>query len=94
MSKRMMTKISAFSLGFALTLAISINVTPSIFTSQADLLASCMAIESNLPVNHSSHPCQASHMANKSWFSWLSHDSQSAHLHYLDLVELLHYSFH
>lgn len=94
MSKRIMTKLKTFALALTITLTVIVNVSGSHFSSQADLLASCMAVKSNLPMNHSSHPCKAAYMSNKSWVSWLSNDNKSAHLHFLDLVELLHYSFH
>jgi len=94
MSKRSMTKLTTFALALIITLATSINFSSANYSRQTDLLASCMAVESNLPTNHSSHPCNATYMPNKSWLSWLSNDKKSAHLHFLDLVELLHYSFH
>ncbi len=94
MSKRTMTKLSTFALTLTLTFTISATINSRSFNTQADLLKSCMAVESNLPMNHSSHPCNAAYMPNKSWLSWLSNDNKSAHLHFLDLVELLHYSFH
>lgn len=94
MSKRIMTKLTTFTLALTMTLAVSINVSNTSFNNQVDLLKSCMAVESSLPINHSSHPCNAVYMSNKSWVSWLSNDNKSAHLHFLDLVELLHYSFH
>jgi len=94
MSKRIMTKLTTFALALTITLTVSINYSNAKFISQADLLSSCMAAESNLPMNHSSHPCNAVYMQNKSWISWLSNDNESAHLHFLDLIELLHYSFH
>lgn len=64
------------------------------YSHQVDLLKSCMAVESNLPMNHSSHPCSATYMSNQSWWSWVSNDSKSAHLHFLDLIELMHHSFY
>jgi site-specific DNA-cytosine methylase len=36
--------------------------------------------------------CQQTSMANKSWLLWLSGESQSTYLHFLDLIELLHYT--
>jgi len=57
-----------------------------------------MAIESSLPLSHINHPCYTSHMSknmsSNSWISWLSGDSKSTHLHFLDLVELIHHSFY
>jgi len=94
MSKRIMTKLTTFALALTITLTASVNYSNANFNSQTDLLSSCMAVESNLPMNHSSHPCNAAYMPNKSWISWLSNDNKSAHLHFLDLIELLHYSFH
>ncbi len=94
MSKRIMTKLATFALALTITLAVSVNLSGHTFSNQGDLLKSCMTVESNLPMNHSSHPCNAVYMQNKSWLSWVSNDNKSAHLHFLDLVELLHYSFH
>lgn len=94
MSKRIMTKLTTFALALTLTLTVSINFSDDTFRDQSDLLTSCMAVESSLPMNHSNHPCNATYMANKSWVSWFSNDNKSAHLHFLDLIELLHYSFH
>jgi len=94
MSKRIMTKLKTFTFALTVTLAVAVNFSSANFNNQSDLLKSCMAVESNLPMNHSNHPCNAAYMPNKSWISWLSNDNKSAHLHFLDLVELLHYSFH
>ena len=94
MSKWIMTKLTTFIIALTVTLAVTINFSNAQLNNQASLLKSCMAVESNLPMNHSSHPCNAVYMPNKSWSSWLSNDNNSAHLHFLDLVELLHYSFH
>jgi len=87
-------KLTTFALTFAFTLVLTVNLNSSMFTDQSDLLKSCMAVESNLPMNHSNHPCSAVYMSNRSWLSWVSNENKSAHLHFLDLVELLHYSFH
>jgi len=89
-----MTKFKTFSLALTMTLAVSVNFSGHTINDQNDLLKSCMAVESNLPMNHSNHPCNGVYMQNKSWLSWFSNDNKSAHLHFLDLVELLHYSFH
>ena len=92
MSKRIMTKLTALAL--TMTLAVTVNFNGHAFNNQTDLLKKCMTVESNLPMNHSNHPCNAVYMPNKSWLSWLSNDNKSVHLHFLDLIELLHYSFH
>jgi len=94
MSKRNMTKLTTFSFALTITLTLAFTFNNTNFNNQAGLLTSCMAVESSLPANHSSHPCNTVHMSNKRWISWLSNDNRSAHLHFLDLVELLHYSFH
>ncbi len=94
MSKRIMTKLTAFSLSLTITLAVFANFDVDTYNVQSNSLKSCMAAKSNLPINHSAHPCTSVYMQNKSWLSWLSNDNKSAHLHFLDLVELLHYSFH
>ncbi len=94
MSTRILTKLTPFTLALTITLSAAYHYDNIQGNNQADLITSCMAVESNLPMNHSSHPCNATYMPNKSWISWLSNENKSAHLHFLDLVELLHYSFH
>lgn len=94
MTKLLFKKLATFSLALTLTSALTLNLSSANFNKQSELLASCMAIKSNLPMNHNNHPCNATYMSNQSWLSWLSNDNKSAHLHFLDLVELLHYSFH
>ena len=93
MSKAMMTKVSSFSFALTLTLVVTINLNDRVFTKQSGLLKSCMAVKSNLPMNHNNHPCNAVYMPNQSWWSWVSNDSKSVHLHFLDLVELMHHNF-
>jgi hypothetical protein len=88
-----MTKLTAFSLATMLTITAAYSLEKSANDRQANLLNSCMVVESNLPISHHNHPCHATYMSNKSWWAWLSSDSKSAHFHFLDLVELLHYSF-
>jgi hypothetical protein len=94
MSKRIMTKLKTFTLALTITLAVTLSFSVANINSQPDLLKSCMTVKSNLPMNHNYHPCNKTYMSNKSWISWLSNDNNSAHFHFLDLVELLHYSFH
>jgi len=101
MSKRTLTnahflKLKHLSFAFIFTIVtlFGINSYAEKHTLQAQRLSSCMAIESSLPMNHSNHPCYNNNMSNRSWISWLSGDSKSTHLHFLDLVELIHYSFH
>lgn len=101
MSKWMMTNFS-FSkikhLSFAITLTLAtlfiLNKQMASPNMQAQLLNSCMSVESTLPMNHTNHPCYANNMSNKSWLAWLSGKSKTTHLHFLDLAELIHYSFH
>lgn len=87
MSKWMMTKLASLSLAVILILTLSLS-----FNSDTQSNA-CVVVESNLPSNHSLHPCNAVYKQNNSWLSWVSNDKKSIHLHFLDLVELLHYSF-
>jgi len=101
MSKRIMTntslsKIKHLSFAFTLTLAtlFTLNKHTDTLNAQTQLVSPCMAVASDLPMNHSNHPCYAANMSNQSWLSWLSGESKSTHLHFLDLVELIHYSFH
>jgi|GEM_PF-1013886 len=61
---------------------------------QAQLTNACMTVKSNLPMNHTGHPCNVAYMPNQSWWSWASSDSKSVHMHFLDLVELMHHSFY
>ena len=93
MSKRIMTKLNIFS--FAVFLIFGINklhADKQVHLTQ--LSKSCMAIESNLPMNHAGHPCSRAYSPNESLWSWLSGDSQSAHLHFLDLTELIQANLH
>lgn len=101
MSKRMMTttilsKLNKLTFAFIFTFVMLFSL--SKYNAQQNfkiqLLSSCKTLETKLPMNHVNHPCQASGMSNKTWLSWLSGDSKSTHLHFLDLAELLHYSFH
>ena len=101
MSKRTMTtfsiqKLKQLSFAFILTLVFlfSLNKQTDQQNLQAQHLKFCMAVQSNLPMNHINHPCYINNMSNKSWISWLSGESKSTHLHFLDFVELIHYSFH
>jgi hypothetical protein len=95
MTNYSLSKIKHVSFAFALTLItlFSFNNNVDSLNSQAQLLNSCMAVESNLPMNHTNHPCYTSSMSNQSWLSWLSGGSESTHLHFLDLIELINYSF-
>jgi len=34
--------------------------------------------------------CRPAYLANKNWLAWFSGGSQSAHFHFLDLIELLY----
>ncbi len=97
MSKRMMTKYKHLTLAIIFTLTTMAALNTYIFDAsalQTQLLSSCMAEQSNLPMNHINHPCHATYMSNKSWWSFLSGDSPSAHFFYLDLVELIQRSIH
>jgi len=96
MSKWIMTKFNSFTFALILatTCAISLsNYYDNLEATQAHRLNSCMALESNLPMNHVNHPCNTVYMSNQSWWAWISGDSRSINLHFLDLVELIHYSF-
>lgn len=92
MSKRKLTKFKIFALTLALSWSSSAMYS-SIEKNQAQAFNVCTSINSKLPLNHSNHPCQTSQLSNQSWWSWFKGDSRSTHLHFLDLVELLHYSF-
>ena len=96
MTNNFLSKVKQLSFAFTLTLItlFALSSYSSNDNNQAKLLNSCMAVESNLPMSHINHPCHTSSMSSKSWISWLSGESKSTHLHFLDLVELIHYSFH
>jgi len=89
--KRIKFKVFALALVFSW---LSSSMYSSVETNQAQAFNTCMSIDSKLPLNHSNHPCQTSQLSNQSWWAWFKGDSRSAHFHFLDLVELLHYSFH
>jgi hypothetical protein len=99
MSKWMMTnlitkKLKICSIALTLTLAVTISFNADNFNNQSTSVTTCIGIDLPTLTNHNNFQCHASYKANKSWLSWLANDSKSAHLHFLDLVELLHYSFH
>jgi hypothetical protein len=81
----------AFSVALATWFTFSNHSINQLFQTQ--LLNTCVAVEYNLPMSHVNHPCNVVNMSNKSWLSWLSGGNKSTHLHFLDLVELIHYSF-
>ncbi len=81
----------AFSLTFIALFFISNNTAHQ--DLQVQLPSSCMAIDSSLPMHDASHACTVSNMSAKSWISWLSGESKSTHLHFIDLMELINYSF-
>jgi len=93
MSKRIMTKFSSFIFASILAITCAISVNSYYDNLKITQIDSCMAVESNLPMNHVNHPCNTVYMSNQSWWSWISGDSPSINLHFLDLVELIHYSF-
>lgn len=88
MSRRILTKLPAFAFAFMLAWG-SANVYTAEQQTKIETTTACMIVASNLPRNHSAHPCHSSYQANKSWLSWLSGDSRSAHFQFLDLVELI-----
>ncbi len=53
---------------------------------------SCPSNHSQPVIKTMESVCQQSDVTINSWLSWLAGDSQSSHLHFLDLVELLHYT--
>ena len=101
MSKRIMA-YSSFSkfkqISFAFILAIVTLFTLSKHSNnqsiQAWFLSQFINVESKISMNHINHPCHTAGMSSNSWLSWLSGESKSTHLHFLDLVELIHYSRH
>jgi hypothetical protein len=100
MSKRMMTNVSfsklkqlSFAFSFTVITLFCVNKYSDEQNTQAQRLSSCMTIESNLPLNHANHPCFTSNVPSRSWLSWLSGENKSTHVHFLDLAELIHYSF-
>lgn len=92
MMKWKQTKFKLFALALVLSWSSS-TIYSSIKTNQ-QAFNTCMSIESNLPLNHSNHPCQTSQLSNQSWWAWFKGDSRSAHFHFLDFVELIQQSFH
>jgi hypothetical protein len=94
MTNSFLSKSKQLFFAFTFTLVTLFTFNSYSNSQNTNLLSSCMVVESKLPMNHINHPCQAPSMSNKSWLSWLSGESQSTHLHFVDLVELIHYSFH
>lgn len=93
MLKRMMAKLIAFTFALTITLVIAINFHNTTPTNHTDLLKSCITKKSNLPMNHNNHPCNVTYMSSQSWWSWVVSDNKSVHLHFLNLVELMHKDF-
>jgi len=91
MSKWTTTKFKFFVLGFVIS-CLSGVIYSKTESAQHDFFSACMATDSDLPLNHINHPCQASYLSNQSWWSWLKGDSPSANAHFLDLVELIHHT--
>ncbi len=88
MSKWIMTKFNIFV--FAMIIIFTINDAHSDKQEHLTQLSkACMAIDSNLPSNHARHPCSHLYAPNQNIWSWLSGDSQSAQMHFLDLLELI-----
>lgn len=94
MSKTLITKLTTIALILTITLVLTLNINNNTFNSHAHIAKPCMTIESKLPINHNTHPCNGVSIPNNNWLSWLTNKNKSAHLHFLDLVELLHYSFY
>jgi|TARA_B110000503_G_scaffold125984_1_gene194122 hypothetical protein len=88
MSKWIMTKFNVFTIVMVFILTLN-KVDTDNQVHLAQLSKTCMAVKSNLPMNHLQHPCNHLYAPNQTIWSWLSDDSQSAHLHFLDLVELI-----
>ncbi len=93
MPKRIMAKLTSFTAVLTITLVVTINFNNTTSNSHTDLLKSCMAKKSNLPINHNNHPCYTTYMSGQSWWSWVVSDNKSIHLHFLNLVELMHQDF-
>jgi hypothetical protein len=99
MSKWMMTmtyrnQIKLITLTFITTLVTVFTL--NVLMSNSYLLDSrsnsCPSNRSHLVINTMESVCQQSDVTINSWLSWLAGDSQSSHLHFLDLLELLHYT--
>ena len=88
MSKRIMTTFNALTLTFVLMTGLS-AINNEKQQHLAQLSQSCMAIASNLPMNHVGHPCSKIYSPNQNIWSWLSGDSQSVYFHFLDITELI-----
>jgi len=91
MSEWKSTKLKFFVLAIAISCSSSAVYSTSEL-AQHEMFSACMATDSELPLNHVNHPCQSRYLSNQSWWSWFKGDSQSAHTHFLDLVELLHHT--
>lgn len=87
------TRSLTLALSFTLVILFAFNKQLDNTVSQVQFKNACMAIESNLPMNHANHPCQVTYMSNKSWLSWASTNNESLHLHFLNLTELMYRSF-
>ncbi len=96
MKSTSLSKVKHLFFTFILTFVtlFTLNKHNDSVNNQAQQFNTCMVALSSLPVNHNNHPCNATNMSNQSWLSWFSGESKSTQLHFLDLMELIHYSFH
>ncbi len=96
MKNTSLSKVKHLFFTFILTFVtlFTLNKHNDSVNNQAQQLSACITSLSSLPVDRNSNSCNATNMANKSWISWLSGESKSTHLHFLDLLELIHYTFH
>jgi hypothetical protein len=99
MSKWMMTmtyrtQIKLITLTFITTLVTLLAL--NLFMSNTYLLDpltnSCPSNQSHLVIITMDNVCRQGDITINSWLSWFAGDSQSAHLHFLDLLELLHHT--
>ena len=99
MSKWMMTmahrtQIKLITLTFITTLVTGLVL--KLFMSNTYLLDpltnSCPSNQSHLVINTMDSVCQQGDVTINSWLSWFAGGSQSPHLHFLDLLELLHHT--
>lgn len=104
MSIRMLTDITLtkpkrlclvliIALALSCTYRYSVNNIHAKQTQYENTLKICTTLKSELPLSHSNHPCNAVYRPNKSWWAWFSGESKSTHRQFLDLIELVHYSF-
>lgn len=94
MSKWIMTKKKLLLLSVTLSLTLMLGINSYNNNIKYAEMNACLSTASHLPMNSPSHPCFKYKTSSNSWLAWVSGDSPSAYLHFLDLTELIQRTLH